>query len=129
MTENEKRHRKRSKQINLRVTPEEWQTIKSLYERMRKNDIRGESMPFNAWAINMLQNGYVNQIVVAIEPAAIRGMIGEIGNNINQIARVANTTMSFEEPQMRRLQEQFGQLWDIFLKLNDDYNDLVASRE
>ena len=30
---------------------------------------------------------------------------------------------------MRRLQEQFGQLWDIFLKLNDDYNDLVASRE
>lgn len=129
MNMTEKAERKRTHQINFRVTEQEWQRIKSLYKRTCEGDVRGESIPFNRWAIQLLSEGTVEQIVVAFEPVLLRKQIGEIGNNINQLAHVANATQSFEEPQMRHLQEQFQLLWDLFLKLNDDYNELTTARK
>ncbi|RYQ65493.1 plasmid mobilization relaxosome protein MobC [Bifidobacterium pseudolongum] len=125
----EKDNRRNSRQIHLRVTPEVWQEIQELYKRTQMTEDPERALTFNEWATQMLRWGHVEQIVVAIDPISIRKTLGEIGNNINQIAHVANATQSFSEPQARQLQEQFGRLWDFFLLLNDDYNDIKATRK
>ena len=125
----EKDNRRNSRQIHLRVTPEVWEEIQSLYKRTQMTEDPERFLTFNEWATQMLRWGHVEQIVVAIDPISIRKPLGEIGNNINQIARVANTTQSFSEPQARHLQEQFAKLWDFFLLLNDDYNDIKNGRK
>lgn len=125
----EKDNRKNSRQIHLRVTPEVWEEISTLYKRTQMTEDPERFLTFNEWATQMLRWGHVEQIVVAIDPISIRKTLGEIGNNINQIAHVANATQSFSEPQARQLQEQFAKLWDFFLLLNDDYNDIKKARK
>ena len=126
---NEHGGRRRSRQIQIRVTPEEWREIRAMYERTLEHDVHQRRMTFTAWASQMLRCGHVDQIVVAIDPSTLRKAIGEIGNNINQIAHVANATQSVSEHQTRLLVEQFAQLRDIFLRLSEDHDQIVAARD
>ena len=120
------RNRPIRKQITF--TEEEWKTVQELYEKTRGQDVRGDAMTFNSWARQLLMWGYVEQVVTLIEPATIRKTLGEIGNNINQVAHVANATQSVSEYQVAQLQQQFSKVWDIFLKLSEDFDERVLDR-
>lgn len=117
------RNRPIRKQVTF--TQEEWHSVQDLYEKTRGQDVRGGAMTFDSWARQLLMWGYVEQIVTLIDPAVIRKTLAEIGNNINQVAHVANATQNVSEYQVRQLQQQFSKLWDIFLRLSEDFDERI----
>lgn len=118
-------NRKRSVQKLITFTEDEWENVRDLYEKTRGQDVRGDGMSFNSWARQLLMWGYAEQIVTLIDPAVIRKTLAEIGNNINQVAHLANATQNVSEYQVRQLQQQFSKLWDIFLRLSEDFDERI----
>ena len=47
---------------------------------------------------------------------AVRRELAAIGNNINQIAYVANLSKNVTPEQVRQLQEDMGQIWTLVLE-------------
>ncbi|WHU60650.1 MobC family plasmid mobilization relaxosome protein [Trueperella pyogenes] len=76
--------RRRTVQKNVYFSAVEWDRI---LRRMRTNDITN----FSQYARDVLSTGRVEVVYRPESDQALLGQIGRVGNNINQIARWANT--------------------------------------
>lgn len=76
--------RRRTVQKNLYFSAVEWDRI---VRRMRSNNIT----TFSQYARDVLSTGRVEVVYRPQSDHALIGQIGRVGNNINQIARWANT--------------------------------------
>jgi len=79
-------NRTRQEQLIVRVTPEEKQLI-------QKKMLQFGTDNFSRYARKMLIDGYVIRLDLS-EFQKLSGEINAIGTNINQIAKVVNTTRS-----------------------------------
>ena len=98
-------NRKRNTQLILRVTPEEKDFI---YKKM------GEfgTANFNAYARKMLIDGYIIKLDLA-QFQMLAGEVNKIGTNINQIAKVANTTGAVFGDDVEKLKEAVNEIWQL----------------
>jgi len=98
-------NRKRAVQLIVRVTAEEKEHI---YKKM---ELYGTEN-FNAYARKMLIDGYV----VKVDTAHFQELaheVNKIGTNINQLARVANTTGTIHKNDINKVQELVNELWQL----------------
>ena len=99
--------RKRTKQLNIRLTPEEYQQI--------AEDADSLGISVGAYVRKVLIDAPVPRqskrpSVETQELANLLGHIGKVGNNLNQIARAANMNIPYER---RALQEELKALKEI----------------
>jgi len=97
--------RKRAVQLIVRVTAEEKDHI---YKKM---ELYGTEN-FNAYARKMMIDGYV----VKVDTAHFQDLaheVNKIGTNINQLARVANTTGTVTGNDISRVQELVNEIWRL----------------
>ena len=98
-------NRKRAVQLIVRVTQDEKDHI---YKKMELHGTEN----FNAYARKMLIDGYV----VRVDTAHFQSLaheVNKIGVNINQLARVANTTGMVTNNDISRVQELVNELWQL----------------
>ena len=97
--------RKRAVQLIVRVTAEEKDHI---YKKM---ELYGTEN-FNAYARKMMIDGYV----VKVDTAHFQELaheVNKIGTNVNQLARIANTTGMVTSNDISRVQELMSELWRL----------------
>lgn len=95
-------NRKRNRQLHLCVTQEEKEII---LERMKET----KQKDFSAFARRMLMNGLI------ITPnweelKEIHRQLAGVSNNVNQIARIANSTYSIYKSDVDELTHQIGEI-------------------
>lgn len=99
---------------------EEWARSRELFESIKDGFVYTTYMKF---AREMLMQGSVHTTHVITDPAKIRPEIARIGNNINQIAHVANATGTLTSDQYDTLVQGLGRvesiLNDLFTKTAD----------
>jgi len=98
-------NRKRNIQLIVRVTAEEKRHI---YKKM---ELYGTEN-FNAYARKMMIDGYV----VKVDTAHFQELaheVNKIGTNVNQLARIANTTGTITSNDINRVQELMSELWRL----------------
>jgi len=98
-------NRKRAVQLIVRVTAEEKDHI---YKKM---ELYGTEN-FNAYARKMIIDGYV----VKVDTAHFQDLaheVNKIGTNINQLARIANTTGMVANNDISRVQELVNEIWQL----------------
>ena len=98
-------NRKRNIQLIVRVTAEEKDHI---YKKM---ELYGTEN-FNAYARKMMIDGYV----VKVDTAHFQELaheVNKIGTNVNQLARIANTTGMVTSNEIIRVQELVNELWRL----------------
>jgi SepF-like predicted cell division protein (DUF552 family) len=98
-------NRKRNIQLIVRVTAEEKDHI---YKKM---ELYGTEN-FNAYARKMMIDGYV----VKVDTAHFQELaheVNKIGTNVNQLARIANTTGMVTSNDISRVQELMSELWRL----------------
>ena len=97
--------RKRSVQLIVRVTRDEKDFI---YKKMENFG----SSNFNTYARKMLIDGYV--IHLDLEKFnLLAGEVNKIGTNINQIAKVSNTTGVVFGDDIEKLKEMVNEIWQL----------------
>jgi len=90
----------------LRVSTNEWARIQQRMELAGRGD-------FSDYARSVLIHGELRVQTVAFDAEVLRAELGRIGNNLNQIARHANTESSLtlsEAVAARRLMQEVQQL-------------------
>lgn len=115
--------RRRSIAKLISFTPQEWHDADRLFRVMHQS--RGYK-DFSEFARKMLTQGKVEQVVVATDPAQLRGEIGRIGSNINQIAHRANTADTATKQMLEQVLVEQKKLTTLFLQLNDDYESKAS---
>ena len=98
-------NRKRVVQLIVRVTAEEKDHIH------KKMELYGTEN-FNSYARKMLIDGYV----VKVDTAHFQDLaheVNKIGTNVNQLARIANTTGMVTSNDISRVQELVNELWRL----------------
>lgn len=115
--------RRRTVRKTIGFTEAEWHLASDLYQKTKNG--RGYQS-FSAFARDMLGNGSVRRIVVATDPSQLRGEIGRIGSNINQIAHRANAADASTKQMLEQVLAEQKKLTTLFLQLNDDYERKVS---
>jgi len=98
-------NRQRAVQLIVRVAAEEKAHI---YKKM---ELYGTEN-FNAYARKMMIDGYV----VKVDTAHFQDLaheVNKIGTNINQLARIANTTGTAAKSDISRVQELVNEIWRL----------------
>jgi len=98
-------NRTRTVQLIVCVTPEERQLIQKKMEQFG-TDI------FSRYARKMLIDGYVIRLDLS-DFQRLSAEVNAIGNNINQIARVANTTGTVFENDIAQAKERVEEIWRL----------------
>lgn len=98
--------RTRHKQIKIRMTDEEYVAYQ---EQLEKSKMKG-----NEYGLSCLLNKPIN--VVEDIPELTRQLRG-IGNNLNQLARAANTGQVMPPPAVEELQKGVEELWRLLRRL------------
>lgn len=101
----ENQNRSRSHQILFRVSDEEYKIIrrKMIMSRMRNRE---------AFIRKMLIEG----VIINVDTAPLEEIFYEmhkIGVNVNQIAKVANTTGTISQDELTELKERVNEIWHI----------------
>ena len=89
----------------MRVTPEEKDFISKKMELCNAGN-------FNAFARKMLINGYIVNIDLD-KFQQLAGEVNRIGNNINQIAKISNTTGIIFGDDIQKLKEMVDEIWRL----------------
>lgn len=97
-----KQNRERELLKRLFLTPDEWDLIS---EKMQSCGTTN----FSAYARKMLIDGYVVKTDFSYMKELI-SELGAIGRNINQIAKVANSTRNIREAEVKALQRDFFEM-------------------
>ncbi|WP_019781018.1 plasmid mobilization protein [Streptococcus sobrinus] len=101
----EYKKRKRYKQIKLRVTDDEEAII-------RRKISAANLKTFQSFALKMLLNGEVVTVDYS-ELLSLRKEVNAIGQNVNQIARFANTLGELDKDLLLALQEEVKALSQV----------------
>jgi hypothetical protein len=98
-------NRKRPLQLIVRVTQDEKALINKKMEAFGTTN-------FNTYARKMLLNGYV--LRVDMEQFQLLALeVNKIGTNINQIAKVANTTGVIMGDDISQVKEMINEIWQL----------------
>lgn len=116
-------NRRRNVRQTVTFTPDEWDRASELYGLVKGP--RGYRS-FGAFAREMLMTGAVHTVRVATEPSQIRPDINRIGQNVNQFARVANTSKTVTPDQMEAMTAELRKLNEVFARLVQEYADMTA---
>ncbi|MGT2894099.1 plasmid mobilization protein [Streptococcus downei] len=108
----EDKKRKRYKQIKLRVTDDEEAII-------RRKISAANLKTFQSFALKMLLNGEVVTVDYS-ELLALRKEVNAIGQNVNQIARFANTLGELDKDLLLALQEEVKALSQVLYQEFDE---------
>lgn len=68
---------------------------------------------FSKYARRMLTGGYILHVEDTNDIKAVGYELNKIGNNINQIAKVANTTGTVSEETIKELKERMDDIWQL----------------
>ncbi|PLS29889.1 mobilization protein [Bifidobacterium margollesii] len=121
--------RRRNVCRKIMFTREEWERVEARWDAWRWTDLHGESARFSDWARRKLTDGKITQLVVMTDPAAIRSELAAIGNNVNQIARTANTYHTVSEARIREVLAAQRRIEDLFQTMSDDYHKRLDETE
>ena len=103
-----KRNLYRDVQLNVRISAEE---NKQLHENMRKAGIKNKA----AYVRKMILDGYViHQDYAVLRECVVA--LARIGNNLNQLTKLANSYHDMNVPELRRLQKEVTEWRQRFLK-------------
>ena len=97
--------RKRNVQLIIRVTADEKDFI---YKKMEQFGTAN----FNAYARKMLIDGYVIHVDLS-EFQTLAAEVNAIGTNINQIAKISNTTGMIFGDDIEKLKEMMNEVWQL----------------
>lgn len=98
-------NRRRSICRKIMFTPEEWEQARKVHERWARN------IPvYRRWGDfarqTLMRGASMNvSVTLASDPEAFKAELHRIGVNVNQIARIANSTGSVSPRQMRELHD------------------------
>jgi glutamine synthetase type III len=98
-------NRKRAVQLIVRVTAEEKDHIHKKMELYGKEN-------FNSYARKMM----IDRYIVKVDTAHFQDLayeVNKIGTNVNQLARIANTTGMVTSNDISRVQELMNELWRL----------------
>jgi hypothetical protein len=98
-------NRTRNEQLIVRVTPEEKKLIQKKMSLYHTDN-------FSRYARKMLIDGYVIHLDLS-EFQKLSGEVNAIGVNINQIAKVANTTGRVYENDITQVKERVEEIWRL----------------
>ena len=98
--------RRRKNQIHFFLSDKE---VEALHLRMEKCKMNSLS----DYCRNMIINGYVIVIGDAKEVKEFNIELGRIGNNVNQIARVANTSGSVSKESIDAMLGYMDKIWQL----------------
>jgi hypothetical protein len=97
-------NRERPARVIVSVTEEEKRIINEI--------AKANNMNVGRYAREMLMNGKV--VNVDLSPVKeLSGQLGRIGNNINQIARVANQSRMITKEEIAEVQRALGEIWRL----------------
>ena len=97
--------KERSKEIHVLLTPEEFDQI---HRRMEEAGIRNRS----AFIRKMALDGIVVKLDLP-EVRELTSLLRRSSNNLNQIAKRANTTGSFYEDDINDMKEKQERIWEL----------------
>jgi len=97
--------RKRNVQLIIRVTADEKDFINKKMEQFGTAN-------FNAYARKMLIDGYVIHVDLT-EFQTLAAEVNAIGTNINQIAKISNTTGMIFGDDIEKLKEMMNEVWQL----------------
>ena len=98
-------NRTRAQQLIVRVTPEEKALIQKKMEQYGTDN-------FSRFARKMLIDGYVIRLDLS-DFQRLAGEVNAIGTNINQIAKVVNTTRSMYAADFIQIKEMVEEIWQL----------------
>lgn len=98
--------RKREKQLKFRVTENELQMIKSKIEKSKLT----QSEFFISCATN-------KDIVVIDGLKELTFEINKIGNNLNQLTKIANTEKEIDQIELKKAREELSEVWQLLRQL------------
>jgi uncharacterized protein (DUF1778 family) len=98
-------NRTRKEQLIVRVTEEEKQLIQKKMEQFGTDN-------FSRYARKILIDGYVIRLDLS-DFQKLSGEVNAIGTNINQIAKVANTTGRVYENDIAKIKERVDEVWRL----------------
>jgi len=98
-------NRTRNEQLIVRVSPEEKQLIQKKMEQYRTKN-------FSRYARKMLIDGYVIHLDLS-DFQKLSAEVNAVGNNINQIAKIANTTGTVFEKDIAEAKERVEEIWRL----------------
>lgn len=104
-------------------TPAEWERARLFYGRVRA--AKGGRLPFTAHARELLVNGRTIVVQMPVDARAAGMHMGRIGSNVNQIARVANTTGTLSAAQVDALLADLAELRALFVQLRRRCDELL----
>ena len=99
------RMKERSKEIHVLLTPEEFDQI---HRRMEEAGIRNRS----AYIRKMVLDGIVVKLDLP-EVRELTSLLRRSSNNLNQVAKRANTTGSFYEDDINDMKENQERIWEL----------------
>ncbi|MCH9275874.1 MobC family plasmid mobilization relaxosome protein [Bifidobacterium amazonense] len=108
-------HPNRCHRKTVTFTPEEWAEANRFYQRVKRS--RGGVLSFSAHARELLIDAHTVVITVALDPGMVRADMARIGNNINQIARVANTSGQVTASDLEPVLAGQRELRSLFLRM------------
>ena len=97
--------KERSKEIHVLLTPEECDQI---HRRMEEAGIRNRS----AYIRKMVLDGIVVKLDLP-EVRELTSLLRRSSNNLNQVAKRANTTGSFYEDDINDMKENQERIWEL----------------
>lgn len=116
----------RSVRCTVTFTPDEWAQASELYRLVRgPHGYRS----FGAFARAMLMTGAVRTVRVATDPAPLRAGIRRIGQNIDQITHVANSSKTVTDEQLESVAAELRELNGMFARLMEDYAVVTTGGE
>ena len=98
-------NRYRDKQLIVRVTEKEKQFIQRKMKEFGTEN-------FNAYARKILIDGYIIHVDMT-EFQKLSAEVNAIGVNINQIAKIANTTGNICEKDIEKIKEMVEEIWQL----------------
>jgi len=98
-------NRTRNEQLIVRVSPEEKQLIQKKMSQYRTKN-------FSRYARKMLIDGYVIHLDLS-DFQRLSAEVNAVGSNINQIAKIANTTGTVFEKDITEAKERVEEIWRL----------------
>lgn len=108
-------HRTRPMRKTVTFTLDEWTRAEDFYRRVRQ--ARGGELSFSAHARRLLTEARVVTVTVALDPDKVRADMARIGNNVNQIARKANTYDHLSSDDVAKVLSSQEELRALFLRM------------
>ena len=107
---------KQTEQFHFYATKEEADII---HQRMEEAGVKNKC----AYLREMAVNGYIINVELH-DVKEMTGLLGRYGNNINQIARRDNESGSVSTGDVRRIQKQMRELYDMLRRMLNRLSDI-----